>query len=36
MMGEQIQELDFAEEKWKLHVAIVALLTNQFYSFYVG
>jgi hypothetical protein len=30
-MGKQIQELGFAAEKWKLHVATIALLSNQFY-----
>jgi hypothetical protein len=35
-MGKQIQELGFAVEKLKLHVAIIALLSNQFYSLNSG
>jgi hypothetical protein len=30
-MGKQIQELGFAAEKWKLRVAIIALLPNKSY-----
>jgi hypothetical protein len=28
-MGKQIQELGFAAEKWKLHVAIITAGINQ-------